>query len=313
MNIALMKCDKHPAVGVLQRALNDAGATPRLDVDNDFGNHTKAAVQAFQARTPALAGVYGGLVCDKTMDALRIRHKVQELVVKQPIVHVETENWAKGLKAQRFRLPEPSVNPNTGNPEVVPGQAWQLSGYESLVGGRIDLMKKVFTFHSKTDPDRARRTTNECALLVQAFGCGKTRFWRRGPQVKACSYVPVGTVIATLRDGVYYGDHSGRSHVGIFHSKDKNGITMIDQFCGGDIKARPRLYDPKQNGDELVKQSHPSKNDDLTIPVTAPDGSLMGYTVAHVPTMKNYKYAWVGDGDEYYVMYSDNTPNLELI
>lgn len=313
MAIELVKGDKHPAVGILQQALNDAGARPKLEVDSDFGKHTKAAVVEYQKRTPSLNGVFGGIVCFKTMEALAIRPKVRELVSKQPLVHVETENWAKKLGASRLRFSDYSINPLTGKLELIPGMAWQLSGYKSLIGGRIDNPNRVFTFHSKDDPDRKEVRKNECALLVQAFGCGGTRFWRRGPQVKACPDIPVGTVIATLRDGVYYSDHSGRSHVGIFLSKDDRGIKMIDQWNGRDIGLSYRKYDPRRNGDELTRRRKTSKYDDMTIPVPAPDGSHLGYTVAHIPTMKKYQYTWVSDADEYYVMYSNETPNLEII
>jgi hypothetical protein len=313
MKIELMKGDKHPAVGVLQKALNDAGAMPKLAVDNDFGKLTKEAVRHYQERTPHRSPRIGGIMCFEELEALHIQRQVQELVAKQPLVHVETENWKKNLSFKRFRLSEYSVNPNTGKAEAVPGMAWQLSGYESLIGGRIDLYNGVFSFHSKKDPDRVERGKNECALLVQAFGCPKTSFWRRGPQVKTCPVIPVGTVIATLRDGVYYSDHSGRSHVGIFISRSANGITMIDQWNGRDIGTTPRAYDAKQDGTQMVKRENRSQYDDITLPAPACEGPSRGFTIAHLPMMRDYKFKWVGDGDEYYVMYSDNNASLKLV
>lgn len=57
---ALARGDRGPAVARLQRALDDAGASPAVVVDGDFGAETDAAVRAFQARRGlAVDGVVG--------------------------------------------------------------------------------------------------------------------------------------------------------------------------------------------------------------------------------------------------------------
>ena len=58
-----------------------------------------------------------------------------------------------------------------------------------------------------------RRTlcgNGQCAILVQtATGCGKTRFWVRGPVVKGNAAVPEGTAIAIFSDDGTY-PHLGK-------------------------------------------------------------------------------------------------------
>jgi hypothetical protein len=51
-----------------------------------------------------------------------------------------------------------------------------------------------------------------------------------------------GTVIATMRDGVYHSDYSGRSHVGIYlrhdpytNGRSSGGVWMMDQYNGAPI------------------------------------------------------------------------------
>src|SRR5260370_1142702 len=102
MVVALMKGDRHPAVGTLQKVLNLAGTFPPLDVDSDFGDYTQAAVQRFQDLQPQLTCMYAGAAGPQTLDALGIRLEVQSLAFKWPLVHKPSENWAAGLGVRRI-------------------------------------------------------------------------------------------------------------------------------------------------------------------------------------------------------------------
>jgi hypothetical protein len=97
--------------------------------------------------------------------------------------------------------------------------------------------------------------------------------------------------------------------IGNRHHNDRS----IDQWNGRDIGPTPRSYDATQDGTQFEKRKEPSKYDDITLPAPACEGPSRGFTIAHLPVMKEYKFKWVGDGDEYYVMYSDNNPSLKLV
>lgn len=304
---------KHRAVGILQAAINKAGAEPKLSVDGDFGKRTEAAVRSYQIRAPHLTNVYGGIACSRTLEALYILRDVKAELAKSP-APTNAGDWRKGLGIRRFSMGESGINPLTGKREIYRGQAYQLSGYESLIGGRIDLQNKVITFHASDEEGLGAVQENQCALLVQAFGVRETRRWRKGPHVKSCASIPPGTVVATMRDGVYYSDHSGRSHVGIFISKDSAGMTLIDQWNGRSIGRMTRRYKPEDDGNSLVDRGYTkSKTPNITIPVQNPDGSIMGYTSAKIDTFKKYQYTWTGDADEYYVVYDDGTDNVNYV
>ena len=241
----LKRGDKHAAVGTVQRALNRSGATPALDEDGDFGGRTEAATLRFQAASPRVRGVIGGVVCFTTLEALYVLPVVSEQLKAAPLPqHIDNRDWASKIRHRRINLGSMTVNPNTRMVEPCTGNGFLLEGFEHLVGGRMEYNKagEFWVFHNREDLDRASAAKNECALLVQSFGVDKTRNWRRGPQVRALLALTRGTVIATLRDGVYYSDHSGRSHVGIFDSfiigKDgkRTGFRMYDQSNGADIK-----------------------------------------------------------------------------
>jgi hypothetical protein len=85
---------------------------------------------------------------------------------------------------------------------------------------------------------------SECAALPQALKVSNTSQWRRGPRVQDVDFIAPGTVIATLQEGVYLSDYSGKSHVGIFLAKNKDGLIMLDQWIGegGDLGIRFRRF-----------------------------------------------------------------------
>jgi hypothetical protein len=147
---------------------------------------------------------------------------------------------------------------------------------------------------------------SECAALVQSLGVPNTNQWRRGPRVQDIDYLPRGTVIATLGTGVYLSDYSGRSHVGIFLSKDDHGLWMLDQYRGGEgkvgirfkkfgaphsrtrVKASKYLVDDYSYRMEVVDK-HGNKS-------YARDFSLEAI---------RYRTNLTGDGSEYYVLLDD--------
>jgi len=282
--MALLKGDNHPAVGTLQKALNLAGTFPALDIDNDFGDYTQAAVQRFQDRQPQLDCMYAGTVGPRTLDALGIRLEVESLVFKWPLVHRPSENWAAGLGVQRIMYsqmgPRYSDRMTCGNsdpgdaPEIIAytGTGFLVAGYDALVGGRITTLKNgAFVFHGQDDPDREFIKTNECALLVQAFGLPQTRYWRRGPRVVDVPNLLPGTVVATMHDDTYYNDYLDHSHVAIFLGKDLFGMRTLDQWNGSDIHREYREFMPEEVGESCWAG----------------------------------KASWVSNAAEYYVLYSD--------
>ncbi len=125
-----------------------------------------------------------------------------------------------------------------------------------------------------------------------------TTSWHRGPRV--CDFkpgeLPQGTVVSTLRDGKYYSDYSGRSHVGIYLNHDdyatylagKNraaAVTLFDQWNGTRIGPHKKLYavDADQEGSVL-------KN---------------GRTWEDKGKQRTRRVNWVADGEEYYVLLTD--------
>jgi hypothetical protein len=102
----------------------------------------------------------------------------------------------------------------------------------------------------------------------------------------------VGTVVATLREGQYYSDHSGRSHVGIYISHDeyqeylqskdsKVGIRLFDQFNGNPIKER--VYPYAAIADKDGKRAKEAWTDSA--------GNL-----------HQNRVQWMKDGEEYFVV-----------
>jgi hypothetical protein len=156
---------------------------------------------------------------------------------------------------------------------------WQYGGIQLLPSRRI-------VQPGSTRPSGMR---NECAQFVQYFGVSNTRTWRRGPRV--CD-MPVGslaegTVIATMRDGVYHSDYSGRSHVGIYlrhdpytNGRSSGGVWMMDQYNGAPIDQRCKYYAVDGNSDGKPTRAW-----------TDADG------VRHTNRVN-----WTRDGEEYYVL-----------
>jgi hypothetical protein len=135
---------------------------------------------------------------------------------------------------------------------------------------------------------------NECAQFVQYFGVPNTKAWRRGPRV--CDFnageLAPGTVIATLREGKYFSDYSGRSHVGLYlshtdyqkylsGSDPHGGLKMMDQFNGNRIAARPYSY--AVEADAEAKKAKKEWTD--------------GSGKVH-----SRRVQWGKDGEEYYVL-----------
>lgn len=137
---------------------------------------------------------------------------------------------------------------------------------------------------------------NECAQFVQLFGVPRTVTWRRGPQVCLLQpgTLPAGTVVATLRDGVYHNDYSGRSHVGLYlsHSAydirkgnaNSGGIVLLDQWNGAEITKRTKFYssDANKDGRRAKKAWEDSSG------------------VKHLR-----RHDWGKDGEEYFVVLTD--------
>ena len=313
----LMRGHKHMAVRLIQDALNKNGFY--LSVDGDFGQHTERAVAKFQRQKDSVKGATAGVVGPGTLAALGVAGPVATSLAKAPPQHVGNGDWHGKLSYARDTMGGTVVDPNTGATVPAVGKAWVLAGYKDLVGGRVTNDNNVWDFHGPDDPDRTTIGNNECARLVQAFGCSLTRYWRRGPQVKSLSHIPPGTVIATLRDGVYWNDHSGRSHVGIFDSfilganGTRTGFRMYDQSNHADIALRSFKFASGYDPNKLYEKKKPSAHGDLTIPVPGDDGSILGYTVIHDDYYKSHKYKRQAMGEEYYVMYSTTEPNLVML
>lgn len=140
-------------------------------------------------------------------------------------------------------------------PSPVSGYStFRISNYDLAVGGRVAFFsfkekttgREVYKwrFFDKSNPLRTAVNNNECALMAQGLGQAApvpgTGEWRRGPKVTDLPEIEPGTLVATLEDGVYYSDHSGRSHVGIFVSKTADTMTLVDQWNGADIGRHDR-------------------------------------------------------------------------
>lgn len=75
----------------------------------------------------------------------------------------------------------------------------------------------------------------QCAILVQtATGCGKSRFWVRGPVVKGNAAVPEGTAIAIFDDDGSY--PATGNHAAIYISQDDKGLLTLDQWAHDEVK-----------------------------------------------------------------------------
>ena len=318
----LMRGDRDPAVRPLQEALNRRGASPRLSVDGDFGRHTHAAVIDFQKKTPEIQNVTGGVAGEKTLRALAFDERVC-LPMRRPRVagpisrpaHEDASpDWRKelGLGFERVSYGNLCMDPNTETLAPVPGLAYVVSGCEKLAGSRVTCPDGVWLRHGPADPDRTLQDRNECALYPQCFGVSRCGTWRRGPQVMklAPASLRPGTVVATMRDGVYHSDYSGRSHVGVFDSFAMQGDKVVgfylwEQYNGADIGRVLKKFGEPYVWWTYEKKSHP-ENDipNIDTGYAGADGKT------HWRYEKNlvYKYfrqPWVRYGEEYFVVYSD--------
>jgi peptidoglycan hydrolase-like protein with peptidoglycan-binding domain len=322
-DIYISRGAKHAAVRDVQAALNKERLGQPLAVDGDFGRYTEAAVLKLQLREPSLNLVVAGVVGPKELDYLTLTHKLK--LQLGSLRHVGDNNWKIGLSTSRMNLGGMVIDPRTGAPAIAIGEGFVLKGYEALKGGRINCPNSVWTFHGPGDPDRNFISNNECALLVQGISkfVGGTGTWRRGPQVRALAArkaaLPIGTVIATLRDGYYNNDHSGRSHVGIFQGWTYkggviNGFKLFEQSNGSNIGVSTKLFVDKYDRDELTKRKNPSPHGDYTIPVYDPKtGAFLGVTTIIDDLYRKYRYNLISIGDEYYVVYSNGKQAVERL
>ncbi|MGY4398457.1 hypothetical protein ACVWZA_003665 [Sphingomonas sp. UYAg733] len=171
------------------------------------------------------------------------------------------------------------------------GRSWVIKNFADLRG------KQVREFRNGTfainPAGAARFGISECVHLVKYFGVPYTGTWRRGPQV--CHFkpgeLPIGTVIATMRDNVYHSDYSGRSHVGIYvghddyasyvasHSKTA-GVRMCNQWNGQIVQDSTKAYAIDANAYGGV--------------------SKKAWMSSGVST--NNRKSWTKDGEEYFVV-----------
>jgi hypothetical protein len=171
------------------------------------------------------------------------------------------------------------------------GRGWVIKNFADLKG------KQIREFRNGTfavNPVGAKRFgISECVHLVKYFGVPYTGTWRRGPQV--CHFkpgeLPVGTVIATLRDDVYHSDYSGRSHVGIYLGHDDYGA-----FLAGRSKTTGVRMSNQWNG-QVVQDSTKA----YAIEADAYGGASKKAWNNNGKMVKN-RLSWTKDGEEYFVV-----------
>lgn len=262
-----------PIVRELQGGLRANGVATRID--GVFGVDTDRAVRAFQAnRRLRVDGVAG----PATFRALHGVAASRPAPVADRHDPWDLERWFRQMfgAANGPATPAAAAAPRT--PRAVPkaatevpaivsptenrnyrrlsiagyeGRAWVLKDFEKYAGYQIQLLPTKVIRQMAVAP----ALRNECAQFVQFFGIPNTRSWRRGPQVchLKADDIPVGTVIATLRDGKYYSDYSGRSHVGVYLGHDDYegwkasgnataGVSIMDQWNGAPIQKRKKIY-----------------------------------------------------------------------
>ena len=172
------------------------------------------------------------------------------------------------------------------------GQGYVIKDFKKFENGAIQLRPevKIIEPNGSIPPN----FKNECASYVQYFGIPNTKTWLRGPRV--CDFkpgeLPEGTVVATLRDGKYYSDYSGRSHVGIYLSHDDYatylssnsgslGVKIIEQYNGHKIWRDIKRYSVEAN--EFGKPSSKCWTDSNGI-------------------VRDKRVSWGKDGEEYYIL-----------
>lgn len=321
MAVVLRKGDKGKAVREIQGLLNSKAGKLILNADGDFGGKTEAAVKEFQTKMKLKVD---GAVGPKTWEALhREALKAQFdncFPAHDTFSLLELEKFFTGLfkpaesgVVSTSIKPSPTKTPNapqntTPAPAIVKrtdfknyqrtsfhgytGQGYVIKDFKKFESGAIQLRPTVKII----EPSGAIPVgfKNECASYVQYFGIPNTRTWLRGPRV--CDFkpgeLPEGTVIATLRDGKYYSDYSGRSHVGIYlshhdysnylSSKNKAlGVTIMEQYNGHKISKKTKMYAVEANsfGNKSSKSWTDSKG-----------------------VVQTKRVKWGDDGEEYYVL-----------
>ncbi len=308
-----------PAVRELQGNLRRSGVPVR--VDGNFGPETEQAVRTFQSKSrQPVDGIAGPRTREALLGAKMPRSG------SDPFDPADLARWLSGLERQArdwWNGPDekPAVQPRVqpsgrsaspkpaaagGKPAPVltgqnrqhsrlsipgfEGRGWVLKDFDRFRGMQIQLLPSKVVRQFAATP----KLRNECAQLVQLFGVPNTRSWRRGPQVchLAPGDLPIGTVVATLRDGRYHSDYSGRSHVGIYlghddygeyrssHSKSA-GVTLLDQYNGAPIARRVKPY--AEDADALGKVSKRAWTDSAG-------------------RQQTRRVNWVKDGEEYFVL-----------
>ncbi len=176
------------------------------------------------------------------------------------------------------------------------GKGYVIKDFKKFEGCAIQLNPEKII---PSGMDLPKGFNNQCASFVRYFGLPQTSSWKKGPRV--CNLksgeLPEGTVVATLRDGLYYSDTSGRSHVGIYLSHDdyqdylktlnaESGVWLMGQYSTARIRRRQKRY--STNADE-EKTGSPTKE-------TWKDSKGDKH--------KN-RVKWVDDGEEYFVVLTD--------
>lgn len=326
MTKALKRGDVGPAVREAQGNLRAAGVA--VKVDGVFGPDTDAATRTFQkARGLQVDGKVGRL----TWAALHRTSAAHPPGGGfDPFDASDYADWLRGkydawfAQEERRAVPARAVRPATpparaperptprpvaprGPSQPRPGIISQTQnkkhsriafpGYEGKGYVLNDFLKlegwEVKLVGGHMVRPHTGKIKNECAQLVQLFGVPHTSAWRRGPQVchMAPGTLPVGAVVATLRNNKYYSDYSGRSHVGIYLGHDPyiraegngnaGGVRLLDQYNGARIEARTKAYS--------------------TIVGTTKIKSKKAWTDSD-GDRQTHRVNWIKDGEEYFVL-----------
>ncbi len=138
--------DKYPAVGVLQKLLNRAGA--RLDPDGDFGSKTKQAVWTFQNQRRMMAD---GVVGQQTWPRISVNANL-------PIVDC-VDVFDPSLQ----ELEVDDIRRAGGNPIVIGGMS---NGIEQMINTIVRQARDVFIlrFHGHGAPGGAAFSSGDWEL-----------------------------------------------------------------------------------------------------------------------------------------------------
>jgi hypothetical protein len=110
-----------------------------------------------------------------------------------------------------------------------------------------------------TTPATANVGTGHCVPLVQQYAkCPVTANWSEGAKVRG-STLAKGTAIATFVNKKYPSASTG-NHAALYHSQDKQGVWVVDQYkdSGGIKKRHLRFQGVGPDG----KYVNPSNNGD---------------------------------------------------